>query len=326
MQLPTRRLCLKIAAASGFSALHASAYVQEVYPNRSIKLVYPLAAGTGGDLIARVTAAAMTSELGQSVYVDNKVGAGGVVGMNFVAKAAPDGYTLALAPIGAAILIPAMSDKVPYKVDKDFVPVAYLGHTPMVVVTSEQPDRPRTLQDLLAQLRQRGGDYGSVGRGTAVQLATELLLKRAGVQATYIGYRGSSQALTALVGGEVLFSIDTPAATQPLIEAGKLRPLAVTVPRRIPSMPDVPTVSESGVPDFEATAWWGILAPANTPSHIVAKLSEVTMKVLAASEVKSKFAGLGAEASPLPSAEFGKLIVRADPWASLIKELNIRID
>ncbi|RYG07321.1 MAG: tripartite tricarboxylate transporter substrate binding protein, partial [Burkholderiales bacterium] len=264
MTSSTRRSCLKLAAGTSLLAMAGLSPAQDAFPNRPVKLIFPLAAGSGGDVIARVVAGAMTPILGQGVVVDNKVGAGGVIGADFVAKSPPDGYTLVLATIGAVILNPALSTKVPYNVERDFVPVAYLGHTGFVVVVADQPGKPATLAELIAQLKQKEGNFGSPGSGTAIHLAAELFLKRAGAKAVHIPYKGSSQSLTDVAAGEVLFAIETPAAALPLIKGGKLRALAVTSPNRIASLPGVPTSREAGLAEYEAAAWWGILAPSGT--------------------------------------------------------------
>ena len=326
MNLNSRRNYLKFSAGSVLMTIAGHALAQESFPNRSIKLVFPLAAGTGGDVIARVVAGAMTPVLGQSVVVENKVGAGGVIGADFVAKSQPDGYTLILATIGAMVLNPALNPKVPYNVERDFVPVAYLGHTGMVVLTADQSGAPRTLQELIAKLKQGGGNYATVGAGTAIHLATELFLKRAGVKATHVAYKGSSQGLTDVASGEVLFAIDTPAASLSLIKGGKLRPLAVSTSSRISSLSTVPTALEIGI-DFEATAWWGILAPARTPAEIIKKLTDAALKAGNDPEVKARFVSLGAESAPASGPDFGRIIRKDVPlWGDLIKELNLKSD
>jgi tripartite-type tricarboxylate transporter receptor subunit TctC len=322
---PGRRATLKFAAATGLAAITGLARAQQAYPVRPIKLVFPLAAGSGGDVIARVVAGAMAPILGQSVVVENKVGAGGVIGADFVAKSPPDGYTLLLGTIGAMVLNPALSSAVPYNVERDFIPVAYLGHTGFVVVTADQPGKPRTLQELIATLKRGGGNFGSPGSGTAIHLAEELFMRRAGAKGTHIPYKGSAQSLLDVSSGEVLFAIETPAAALPLIKGGKLRALAVTSTNRIATLPDVPTAREAGLPDYEATAWWGILAPAGTPPEVVKKLSEAAVRATGEAEVRARFTGLGAEAAPRGGPEFGAIIRKDVPlWGDLIRELGVK--
>lgn len=323
--LQTRRRFGAGVAAAALLASTGASFAQASFPDRSIKLVFPLAAGSGGDLIARVVAGAMGPLLGQSVVVENRVGAGGVIGADSVAKSPPDGYTLVLATIGAVILNPALSTKVPYNVERDFVPVAYLGHTGFVIVTADLPDKPRSLQELVTQLRQKGGNFGSPGSGTAIHLAEELFLKRANARALHVPYKGSAQSLNDVARGELLFAIETPAAALPLIKAGKLRALAVTSATRIPTIPEVPTAKEAGLADYEASAWWGILAPSGTPREVVRKLSDAAVRATGDPEVRARFAGLGAEAAPQPGPEFGRIIQRDVPlWGGLIRELGLK--
>lgn len=325
MKSKDRRSFLKYVTGSGLLALIGATQAQETYPSRPIKMVFPLAAGTGGDVIARLVAASMSPILGQPVVVENRVGASGVIGADFVAKSAPDGYTLLLATIGAVILNPALNPKTPYRTERDFVPIAYLGHTGFVVVTGELPDSPRTLQELMARLTKGNGTFASVGAGTAIHLAAELFLKRAGAKAVHVPYKGSSQALTDVASGEILFAIDTPAGALPLINGGKLRALAVTSSTRISSLPNVPTAKESGLSDYEANAWWGILAPAGTPADIVTKLSNAAVRATNEDAVKARFASLGAEAAPLPGPEFDRIMRKDAPlWGDLINELGLK--
>ena len=324
MRTFSRRNYLKLALGSFIISLTGFSHAQDNYPNKPIKLVFPLAAGTGGDMIARVVAEAMSPILGQAVIVENRVGAGGVIGTDYVAKSPADGYTLVLGTIGAIILNPELNPNVTYKVSRDFAPIAYLGHTGFVVVTAPQSGI-QSLGELIGRLKQGNGNFSSVGAGTALHLATELFLKRAQVKATHIPYRGSSQSLTDVASGEVMFTLETPAAALPLIKAGKLRALAVTTTNRMASLPAVPSVKESGLPDYEATAWWGMLAPAGTPPAVIKKLSDAAVTAVNQSNVKDRFAGMGAEASPLPAPEFAKVIERDRPlWGQLIKELDLK--
>ncbi len=327
MKDTSRRSLLKAGAGAGLLTLAGHGIGQEAYPSRPIKLIFPLAAGSGGDIIARLMAGAMTPHLGQPVVVENRVGAGGVIGADSVAKSPPDGYTLLLATIGAVLLNPAMNPKVPYRPERDFVPIAYLGHTGFVVVTAEAPGAPKSFGELLGTLRRGESSFATPGSGTAIHLAAELLLKQAGARAVHVPYKGSAQALTDVAAGQVLFAVETPAAAQPLIRQGKLRALAVTSPGRNPSLPEVPPARESGLPDYQASAWWGILAPANTPAAIVSRLSDVAVRAAGEPEVRARFAGLGAEAAPLPGPEFGK-VIRADAvlWGDLIRELKLQAE
>ena len=323
-----RFLCLNIASVFVLSIGLTNVSAQESFPSKPIRIIVGFTPGTGSDVVARVVSQSYSTILGQSIIIENKPGAGGMLGPEFGAKAAPDGYTLTLASAGGLIIAPAMSKSPPkYKAEKDFVPIGGLAKSAFVVVTANTADAPQSFQELVTRLKDKGGNFGSPGTGTTTHLVGEVLLKQAGVKATHIPYRGSAQAMTDTASGQVGFSFDTVAGALPLIRAGKLRALAVTSADRITSLPSVQTVSESGVSGFSVVGWWGLLAPAGTPQDVVTKLSDALIKSLNNPQTKSSLSAQEVEPYPLASAAFGALIQKEAPmWTELVKENKLVSD
>lgn len=316
----------------GVAALALASFVggaaADNFPSRPIKIVVAFAPGTGSDALARFIANGMQPALGgASVIVDNRPGGGGIVGTDSVAKSAPDGYTLTLGTTSTLITNPLLNPNTKYNVEKDFTPIAGLARATYVIVTANRPDAPKTLNDLVGQLKKQGGMYASSGAGTITHLASELLIRRAGVAATHVPYKGSGQALTDVAAGHVLFAADTLAAALPLIRGGKLRALAVTAPERNASLPDVPTAVESGYPGVLVHAWWGLLAPAGTPPAIVKELSDASLRALGSAEIREKLKGLELEPISQGPQQFGAYIKQETPfWTDFIRQANIRIE
>jgi len=323
-----RFLCLNMASMVVLALGMSNASAQESFPSKPIRIIVGFTPGTGSDVVARIVSQSYSNILGQPIVIENKPGAGGMLGPEFGAKATPDGYTLTLASAGGLIIAPAMSKSPPkYKAEKDFVPIGGLAKSAFVVVTANSADAPSTFQELVARLKDKGGYFGSPGTGTTTHLVGEVLLKQAGVKATHVPYRGSSQAMTDTASGQVGFSFDTVAGALPLIRAGKLRALAVTSAERIASLPNVPTVSESGVSGFSVVGWWGLLAPAGTPPDVVTKLSDALIKSLNNPQTKSSLSAQEVEPYPLASSAFGALIFKEAPmWTELVKENKLVSD
>lgn len=318
-----RTIALAWLATAGAQALATEAR----FPTRPITLIVAFAPGTGSDAVARIVAGAMGAALGQPVVVDNRSGAGGALGTEQGARAAADGYTLTLATTSTLLTTPALNPKLRYRPDKDFVPVAGLARTPFVLVTADKPDAPHTLAELRSRLGSGSGAFGSAGNGTITHLAAEYFVRQAGVQAVHIPYRGSGQALSDVAGGQLLFACDTPAATLPLIQAGRLRALAVSAPQRLPALPGVPTGAEAGLPSFDLSAWWGLVAPAGTPPAVVAVLSDATRKALSNTEVRRQFEALQLQPLPLGAEAFGALIRSETPfWFDFLRRTGIKLD
>jgi tripartite-type tricarboxylate transporter receptor subunit TctC len=282
--LTRRRLLLgAAAAAAGSLALNAHA----AFPDRPIRIVVPFAPGGGTDLISRTVAEGMARELGQPVIVDNKPGAGTIIGTDFVAKAAPDGLTLLMATFAHA-LNPSLQPRLPYVTDRAFAPVAMIGRSPNVLVV--RPDRPyKTVAELIAAARSQPGrlSYGSYGNGTSAHLAGELFKSLAKIDITHVPYKGSSPAITDLLGGQIDMMLTTVASVAQHIEGGKLRALAVTSSARSSAWPNVPTMAEAGVPGYLAESWYGLYAPTGTPREAVLRLNAAA-KVAVQSEAFRK--------------------------------------
>jgi tripartite-type tricarboxylate transporter receptor subunit TctC len=280
---------------AAITACIASGAFAQAYPNHSIRLVVPFPAGGTTDILARDVAKKLTDTLGQSVVVDNRPGAGGNIGADIVAKAPPDGYTLLMGTVGTHAINPSLYAKMPYDHIKDFVPVVLVAGVPNVLVVN--PSVPvNSVADLIKLAKSKPGaiNFASSGSGTSIHLSGELFKTMTGVDMTHVPYKGSSPALTDLMGGQVQIMFDNLPSSLALMKSGKLRAVAVTSLKRAPALPDVPTISESGVPGFEASSWFGILAPAGTPAPIVAKLNAEVNKWLQSPE-KEQLLAQGAE-------------------------------
>ena len=310
-----------------FAALMLPAAAQ--FPgDKPVKIVVAFAPGTGSDVLARLVANGMGPFLGGTVIVDNRPGGGGIVGTESVARSPADGYTVTLGTTSTLVTNPALNPAVKYRADKDFAPVAGLGKAWYVLVTANTPEAPKTIQELVARLKSQPGNFGSAGQGTITHLASEMFLHRMGIKnATHIPYKGSSQAMTDVSGGQVMFASDTLAAALPLIRGGKLRPLMVTAPERVAALPDVPTAKELGYPDLRAHAWLVLMAPAGTPQPVVAKLSEAAIAAMNAPDMREKLKAQELEPLILNSRELGDFIKSETPyWNEFIKSSGIKVE
>ena len=274
--------------------LAAPAFAQS-FPTKPMTIVVPASPGGAIDLAARLIGQKFTEAWGQPVVIENKTGATGVIGTDFVAKAAPDGHVLALVASSHAIN-PSMFKKLPFDTVKSFEPVVQTHTVPLVLVVA--PDSPfKTMQDVIAFGKKNPGQlsFASSGNGGAPHFSGELFQSMAGLQMQHIPYKGSTLAHPDLMSGRVSIMFDTLAATSAQIKGGKLRALAVTTPKRLPAFPDVPTVSEAGLPGYETSTWGGLLAPAGTPKAVVAKLAAETTRILALPDVRERMLAAGVE-------------------------------
>jgi len=325
MKLSRRELLAALAGATCLGAWPARA--GEPYPSKAVKLIVAFAPGTGSDALARIVANAMQPLLGQPVVVDNRSGAGGALGTEQGVRSPADGYTLTLVTTSTLLTTPVLNPNVHYRADRDIAAVAGLARSPFVIVVADKPGAPRTLAELKAQLGKSSGSFGSAGVGTITHLTSELFLKRAGVKAVHVPYRGSAAALSDVAGGQLLFGCDTLVAALPLIRGTRLRALAVTSSERLSTLPDVPTVAEALLPGFHVSAWWGIAAPAGTPTDVVQRVSQATQQALNSLEVKTQLAAQLLEPMPLNAAAFDALIRAELPgWTEFVRETGIRID
>jgi tripartite-type tricarboxylate transporter receptor subunit TctC len=318
-----RRSLLALAAF----ALAASAAAQS-WPTKPIKVIVPYPPGGTSDILARALGPGMQAALGQAWVVENKPGATGNVGADFVAKSPPDGYTLLLGDIGSLAIAPSVVTTLPFDPVKDFAPVVMVAYSPhlLVVHPSVAAKDPKELI-ALAKAKPDSLNFAVSGMGGANHLAGIEFAQRAGIKWTYIPYKGGSQALTDMVGGQAQVMFNGALATQPFVKDGKLRALAVSSARRFPSMPDVPTVAELGMAGFETGSYQGIVAPANTPRDIVEKLHATITSVLASPEMKDRLDKAGAELRPQSSAQFGAFIrTEKDKWAKVVKDSGAKFD
>ncbi len=298
------------------------------YPTKPIRLVVPFPPGGATDILARAVGQRLTEVWGQSVVIDNRPGAGGNIGTELVAKSAPDGYTLEMGTVGTHAINASLYSKLPYDHVKDFVPVILVAGVPNVLVVN--PSLPvSSVAELIAYAKANPGklNFASSGNGTSIHLSGELFKTMAGVQITHVPYKGSAPALQDLLGGQVQLMFDNLPPSLPNIKAGKLKALAVTSATRAPALPDVPTMAEAGLPGFEASSWFGILAPAGTPPAIVAKLNAEIAKWLASPEAQEKLLALGANPAGGTPEDYAKHIAaETSKWAKVVKESGAKVD
>ena len=313
-------LCVLVVAAS---AAHAAAD----YPVRQITLVVPFAAGGSNDIVARAIGKKLNEAWGQPVVIDNRAGAGGVIGAASVASAPADGHTLLLVSSTFTINA-AVKTRLPFDTVASFVPVAQVGRAPLLLAAANALPA-RSVADLVALARQKPGTitYGSSGPGSINQIAIELFAGAAGIRLVHVPYRGGAPAINDLVGGHVDLYLSSMPQILPIVRAGSAKALAVTGRKRAPALPDVPTLDEAGVAGYEAGSWWGIVAPAETPSDTVAMLNDEINKALATEEMARFFAQEGAEPAPLTPEAFGALIrSEIQRWEKVAREANIHVD
>jgi tripartite-type tricarboxylate transporter receptor subunit TctC len=314
-----------LGASLALVAVWASA---QTYPVKPIRIVVPFPPGGATDILARDVAQKLTEAWGQQVIVDNRPGAGGNIGSELVAHSAPDGYTLEMGTVGTHAINASLYAKMPYDHVKDFAPVILVAGVPNVLVVNNAVPA-NSVAELIAYAKANPGklNFASSGNGTSIHLSGELFKVMAGVQMTHIPYKGSAPALQDLLGGQVQLMFDNLPPSLPQIKAGKVRALAVTSLTRAPALPDVPTVAESGLPGFEASSWFGILAPAGTPPAIVAKLNAEIAKWLATPEAKEQLAKQGANAAGGTPEDFAKHIAaETAKWAKVVKDSGAKID
>ena len=323
-------MVLRIAAralfvcALAFAATHASA---QNYPTRSITIVIPFPAGGSADTLARLIGAKLGDSLGQAVVVENKPGAGGNLGTDTVAKAAPDGYTLLLAPSSIAIA-PALYTKLPFDPIKDFAPITLLGSIPMVVVVNPEFP-PRTILELIALAKSKPGEitYASAGNGSTNHLAVELFKIKTGIDMLHIPYRGNPLAIVDVIAGRVPVFFDFVLTGLPHVREGKVRALATTGAHRSAVLPDVPTVMEAGVPDFEASTWFGLYAPAGTKPAIVEKLNAEILAVLAMPNIRERLTALGVDIiAEGPEALAALTKSDLEKWGPIVRKAGVKLD
>jgi tripartite-type tricarboxylate transporter receptor subunit TctC len=317
-------LAVIVAAACAASG---TAWAQ-TFPSKPVRIVVGFAPGGPADVMARLVGQRMASVLGQSVIVDNRPGAGGTIGARAVAESDPDGYTLLLGNTSTLVIGPLIHKNVSYDPGRDFAPIALLGTTSNLLIVS--PAVPvRSVKELIALARARPGElnYSSAGIGTPPHLIGEMFKQRLGLDIVHVPYKGGGPSLQAVVAGETQFSFENPAASLPLVRAGSVRALAWTSDSRSPQTPDLPTMTEAGVPDFTSVSFTAVVAPAGTPGEIVAKLNAAINESLKSPEVAGTLAQLSVEARiTTPEALAAFLAQERDKWASVVKAAGLQAE
>ena len=301
---------------------------QGTYPNKPIRLIVPFPPGGTTDILARSVGNELTKSLGQPVVVENRSGAAGNIGADAVAKSAPDGYTLLMGTVGTHGINSGLYAKMPYDAVKDFAPITIVAAVPNMLVL--HPSVPaKTVKELIDLAKANPGKitFASSGAGTSIHLSGELFKTMAGVDILHVPYKGSSPALTDLVGGQVNIMFDNMPSALPLVKGGRLRAIAVTTSKRSATMPDLPTMAEAGLPGFDASSWFGVLAPAGTPKDIINKLNAAIVKALGTPEMKDKLSSQGAEPIGNTPEQFATHIQsELVKWAKVIKESGAKVD
>nr|WP_314359762.1 tripartite tricarboxylate transporter substrate binding protein [uncultured Achromobacter sp.] len=313
--------------AVAFAGAATPALAQDAYPSRPVRIVVPFSPGGAADIMSRLLAERLTAKLGQTVIVENKPGGGTMIASDYVARAAPDGYTLLMAASSLGIA-PSTYAKVNYDPIKDFTPVSQVAS--VVHVLEVHPSIPaKNVGELIAYLKANPGkvSYGSVGAGSSTHLEAELFNSMAGVQMAHIPYKGSAPALNDLVAGRIQVMFDAWASSGPFVKDGKLRALAVTTTKPSASVPDLPTVAASGLPGYSAMPWLGLVAPANTPAPVVDKLYTNLAQILQQPDVKAQFVGLGLDIIGSDPKAFAAFIRQdVSTWAKVARDSNIRLE
>jgi len=319
----TRRLLLALAAGTVASSAFAQAW-----PTKPIRIVVPFPPGGGTDTIARETSQRVAAATGWTLVIDNKPGAGGNLGVDAVAKAPADGYTLVLGQTSNLAINPTLYPKMPYDSQKDLAPIVLLANAPLVMVTGTGTPY-KTLADAVAAAKAKPGglNFASPGNGTVAHLTSEMFQKAAGIDTQHVPYKGAAQALTDVISGTVELYMSSVPTLIGQIKNGKLRPLAVTSAKRVDDLPNVPTINESGYKGFDAVTWFGLLAPAGTPKDVVAKLNAEFNKALQNPELRKKLGDEGADPAGGTPEQFAALIKDEIPrWGKVVKESGAKID
>lgn len=317
---------LRLAAAAAF-ALAATQAAAQAYPERQVRVVVPFPAASATDVLARTIGQKLSEKWNQPVVIDNRPGAGGNLGTELAAKAPADGYTILMGTVANAIST-TLYKKLSYNFVTDFDPVTLVATTPLVLVSN--PKFPvSNVKDVVAYAKSRPGElnFSSGGTGTSNHLAGEMLKSAAGINMVHVPYKGTPAAYNDLLSGQVALMFDNIVAVTPHIKSGSLRPIAVTSAKRVPSLPDVPTVSESGFPGFDAVSWIGALVPAGTPKDIVAKINTDMVAVLNMPDVKEKLSASGAELKPTTPEQLAQHIrTEIDKWGKAVKASGAQAD
>lgn len=321
------KLWIRSALVAVFAGAAAFAACAQSFPSKPIRLLVPFAPGGTTDAVARVIGAKLADILGQPVVVDNRAGGGTTIGTEALARSPADGYTIMLATPDFTVN-PSLQPKLPYDTLKDFAPIALIATYPMVMVVHPDP-KLGSVAELVAQAKARPGqiNYASAGNGSMPHLCGELFNSLAGVKLTHVPYRGNGPAVADLLAGHVSVLFTGGPAVAGHVKSGKLKMLAVSTSKRHASLPELPTLAESGVPGYDVTAWFGFIAPAGVPKEVVAKLNTAIAGALQAPEVREKLSSLGAELRAGTPEAFG-IVIREeiDKWARVVRDAHIRVE
>jgi tripartite-type tricarboxylate transporter receptor subunit TctC len=298
------------------------------YPAKPVRLIVPYPPGGGTDIFARVLGVELSKSFGQQVVIENRGGAGGVIGADLAAKAPPDGYTLVIGQASNYAINQHLMSKLPYDPVRDFTPITLIAASPNLLVV--HPSLPvRTIRDLVALAKAKPGTivYASSGNGSPGHLATEYFKKVAKIDMIHVPYKGASPALMDVIAGQASLYFTSPIAAQPHVQSGRLRQVAVTSARRFAPLPEVPTVAEAGYPEIDITSWWGLLGPAGLPKDVVARLHAETLKALNTAEMKKRLAEQGAEVVTDTPEQFAAYIrTEIAKWGRIVSASGARID
>ena len=304
------------------------AYAQGAYPNKPVKIIVPFPPGQATDIIGRLVAQKLAEKWGQSVYVENRAGAGGITGVEMATKAPADGYTLLVAGSGPLSISPAINSKLTYVPLRDLQPLGLVATMPMVLVSAPS-FQAQTLADLLVMLRNKPDDlsYASSGTGSTGQLATELLLSMSKTKMVHVPYKGGAQAMTDVIAGRVPVTVESQAGVLPLITGGQLRPIAVTSAKRSSKLPNVPTFAETGLAGFDVSAWIGVLGPVRMPPAIFKKIADDVASVINTKEMRDRVFELGLELEPMSADQFASHIkLEIEKYTAIAKAANIQAE
>ena len=298
------------------------------YPAKPIRMIVPFPPGGGTDILARLVANKLSEQAPWTVVADNKAGAGGTIGISEAAKAAPTGYDIVMGQKDNLVIAPWLYKNLPWDPTKDLVAVAHVAYTPVLIATASN-SRFKSLADVIAAARAAPGTitYGSPGNGTSIHLSADLFEKAAGIRLSHVPYKGSNPALLDALAGNVDLLVSSLPSAMGQIKAGKLRPLAVTSGKRSSSLPDVPTIAESGYKDFDVSTWYGLFAPAGTPASVVSSLNARVNQLLGSAEVKAAILAQGAEPQAMTSAQFTTLLkTEYVQWKGIVEASGAKIE
>jgi tripartite-type tricarboxylate transporter receptor subunit TctC len=300
----------------------------QTYPAKPIRWIVPFPPGGGTDITTRTLAAKLSEALGQQMVIDNRPGSGGTIGLAIAAKLPADGYNIATVQLANMGIAPALYKKLPYDPVKDFAPITQAVSATLVLV-AHPSFPPRTVKELIALARAKPGSitYGSPGNGTSGHLGSEMIKMAGKVDMVHVPYKGASPALTDLLGGQITIYLSSIPPAVPLVRSGRLKALGVTGAKRNVSLPDVPTIAESGIPGYAVDNWYGVAAPAGTPREMIARLNAELVKILAMPDVRERYANEGSETAPTTPEQFGAFIrAEVEKWGKVVRAANVKVD